>query len=117
MNQMQQDLQNELTTANQLLRLISVELQQIKHLTNNGGEFESHIKQNASLIKTLANLQQVDLEKLPSFTRKLMDNTMHSNQNVSYDQHNTFRNDSELSSIGADSSTTSLAEFNKRRKL
>ncbi|XP_075980858.1 uncharacterized protein LOC142979661 [Anticarsia gemmatalis] len=96
MNQMQQDLQNELTTANQLLRLISLELQQIKHLTNTGGDFEANIVQNVAQIKALAKLQQVDLDKLPPFTRKQIDISMNSNQNISYEQHNTFRNDSEM---------------------
>ncbi|RVE53203.1 hypothetical protein evm_002036 [Chilo suppressalis] len=63
--QLQQDLQKELTTANYLLRLISIELQQIKDFTSSGGDFENNIKQNATLIETLANMQQVNLENLP----------------------------------------------------
>ncbi|PZC73836.1 hypothetical protein B5X24_HaOG208713 [Helicoverpa armigera] len=68
--QLQQDLQNELTTSNELLRLISIELQQIKHLTSPGGEFESNLSKNSSLVKTLANMQQVDIENLPPLTRQ-----------------------------------------------
>ncbi|XP_026725702.1 uncharacterized protein LOC113492452 isoform X1 [Trichoplusia ni] len=94
--QLQQDLQNELTTANQLLRLISVELHQIKELTNPDGEFEKNIIQNTSLIKTLSNMQQIDLDKIPAFSRKQIDLSMHINQNGSYEEHNTFRNDSEM---------------------
>ncbi|CAK1586912.1 unnamed protein product [Parnassius mnemosyne] len=67
--QLQQDLQNELTSTNQLLSLISVELQKIKQLTSGGGEFESNILQNASLIENLASLQQIDLQNLPSLVR------------------------------------------------
>ncbi|CAH0694585.1 unnamed protein product [Spodoptera exigua] len=92
----QQDLQNELTTANQLLRLISVELQQIKHLTNPAGDFAVNIKKNAEIIKKLANLQQVDLANIPPFTRKYIDLNENANQNVSYEEHNTFRNESEM---------------------
>ncbi|XP_013199369.2 uncharacterized protein LOC106142232 [Amyelois transitella] len=92
--QLQQDLQNELTTANQLLRLISLELQQIKHFTRSNGEFEGNIKKNASLLTTLGNLQQIDLENIPPMTRKEINMSNNSNQNVSYQQHETFRNSS-----------------------
>uniref|UniRef100_A0A2A4IU08 Uncharacterized protein n=1 Tax=Heliothis virescens TaxID=7102 RepID=A0A2A4IU08_HELVI len=94
--QLQQDLQNELTTSNQLLRLISIELQQIKYLTSSGGEFESNLTKNSSLVKTLANMQQVDIENLPTFTRKQIDMSMNLTQNASYEEHNTFRNESEM---------------------
>ncbi|CAG4955990.1 unnamed protein product [Parnassius apollo] len=67
--QLQQDLQNELTSTNQLLRLISIELQKIKHFTASGGELESNILKNASLIENLARLQHVDLQNLPSVAR------------------------------------------------
>ncbi|XP_053610842.1 uncharacterized protein LOC128675442 [Plodia interpunctella] len=92
--QLQQDLQNELTTANQLLRLISLELQQIKHFTRSNGEFEANIKENASLLTTLGSLQQIDLENIPPMARKQIDMSNHSNNNVSYQQHETFRNSS-----------------------
>ncbi|XP_059052617.1 uncharacterized protein LOC131847158 [Achroia grisella] len=91
--QLQQDLQNELTTANQLLHLISIELQQIKHFTRINGEFEENIKQNSSLVMTLANLQQVDVENLPPVTHKQIDMSRNTN-NVTYEQHETFRNSS-----------------------
>ncbi|KAM3965797.1 uncharacterized protein ACR2FA_000122 [Aphomia sociella] len=91
--QLQLDLQNELTTTNQLLHLISIELQQIKHFTRRNGEFEANIKQNASLITTLANLQQVDIENLPPMAHKHIDMSKNTN-NVTYEQHETFRNSS-----------------------
>ncbi|CAH1639129.1 unnamed protein product [Spodoptera littoralis] len=94
--QLLQDLQNELTTANQLLRLISLELEQIKTFTNPAGDFAANIQKNAELMKKLANLQQVDLTKLPPFTRKYIDLNENANQNVSYEEHNTFRNESEM---------------------
>ncbi|CAH2043600.1 unnamed protein product, partial [Iphiclides podalirius] len=63
--QLQQELQNELTSSNQLLRLISIELQKIKQITACGGEIERSIVQNATLVEKLANTQQIDLKKLP----------------------------------------------------
>ncbi|XP_052756911.1 uncharacterized protein LOC113516265 [Galleria mellonella] len=91
--QLQQDLQNELTTANQLLHLISIELQQIKYFTRRNGEFEENIKQNASLVMSLASLQQVNVENLPPLTHKEID--MSTNTNISKCvQHETFRNSS-----------------------
>lgn len=41
-------------------------------------------------------MQQIDLDKLPPFSRKQIDLSMRINQNVSYEEHNTFRNDSEM---------------------
>lgn len=52
--------------------------------------------QNAELVKKLANIQQVDLANLPPFTRKYIDLNENGNQNVSYEEHNTFRNESEM---------------------
>lgn len=52
--------------------------------------------QNAELVKKLANIQQVDLTNLPPFTRKYIDLNENANQNVSYEEHNTFRNESEM---------------------
>ncbi|XP_049875801.1 uncharacterized protein LOC126373639 [Pectinophora gossypiella] len=94
--QLQQELQNELTTSNQLLRLISLELQQIKQFTGPGGEFEANIKQNASLMSTLASIQQVDIENLPPLTRTHIDLGNNVNQNLSYEQHDTFRESSNM---------------------
>ncbi|KAL0871171.1 hypothetical protein ABMA27_004947 [Loxostege sticticalis] len=95
--QLQQDLQNELTTSNQLLRLISVELQQIKQFTSTGGEFEAQLKQNASLLSTLTTMQQIDTANLPAIQRKNIDMSInHTNQNISYEQHDSFRNASDM---------------------
>ncbi|XP_028162692.1 uncharacterized protein LOC114354489 [Ostrinia furnacalis] len=97
LQQLQQDLQNELTTSNQLLRQISMELQQIKQLTSSGGELEAQIIQNASLLSTLANMQQIDTTNLPRVQRKNIDlNINHTMQNVSYEQHDSFRNASDM---------------------
>lgn len=41
-------------------------------------------------------MQQTDLDNIPPFTRKQIDLSTHINQNVSYEEHNTFRNDSEM---------------------
>ncbi|KAJ8712310.1 hypothetical protein PYW07_005152 [Mythimna separata] len=90
--QLQQDLQNELNTTNQLLRLISVELQQIKHLTRPSGEFEANIVKNTSLIKELGKMQQVDLDNLPPFTRRQID--IHTNQHASNKEDVSYRIDS-----------------------
>ncbi|KAI5642169.1 hypothetical protein NE865_05861 [Phthorimaea operculella] len=94
--QLQQELQNELTTSNQLLRLISIELQQIKQFTSPGGEFETIIKQNASLMETLANIQQIDLTKLSPLKRIHIDVSNDVNQNLSYEQHDSFRDSSNM---------------------
>ncbi|XP_030040439.2 uncharacterized protein LOC115455838 [Manduca sexta] len=67
--QLQQDLQNELITANQLLRLISFELQQLKSFTCAGGEFEANIKENALLLAKLASMKNINIENLPLMTR------------------------------------------------
>ncbi|XP_047535629.1 uncharacterized protein LOC125070008 [Vanessa atalanta] len=90
--QLQQDLQNELTTANQLLRLISLEVQKIKNFTNPGGEFEENIKQNVSTIASLANIQQINITNLPPVKHLQLDLSQHTNQNMSYEQHDSFRN-------------------------
>ncbi|KAJ8715045.1 hypothetical protein PYW08_005026 [Mythimna loreyi] len=92
--QLQQDLQNELNTANQLLRLISVELQQIKHLTRPSGEFEANIIKNTSLIKELGKIQQIDLDNLPPYTRRQIDMDKYTNQHVSDKDINSYQNDS-----------------------
>ncbi|XP_026321436.1 uncharacterized protein LOC113231361 [Hyposmocoma kahamanoa] len=95
--QIQQDIQNELATSNQLLRLISLELQKIKQITRRGGEFDTTLDQNESLMKTLASMQQIDLENLPPVPRMHIDlNNSNSNQNLSYEQHETFREDSNM---------------------
>lgn len=78
LQQLQQDLQNELITTNQLLHLIGNELQQIICLTSSGGEIEKNIKKNASLMSILANLQHIDIENIPLVTR----NQVTSNQNT-----------------------------------
>lgn len=49
--------------------------------------------QNESLMETLASMQQIDLENLPPVTR--MHNS-DSSQNLSYEQHETFREDSNM---------------------
>ncbi|CAH2092895.1 unnamed protein product [Euphydryas editha] len=90
--QLQQDLQNELTTANQLLRLISLEVQKIKNFTNPGSDFETNIKQNVSTISNLASLQQMDTENLPPVRHMHIDLNHHTNPNMSHQQHDTFRN-------------------------
>ncbi|XP_072944576.1 uncharacterized protein [Epargyreus clarus] len=96
--QLQHDLQNELTTSNQLLRLITIELQKIKALTRPGGEFEANIKQNANLLKNLASIQKLDLEKVPKMKRvQIMDTTQNTNPNMSYEQHDSFRDSMEES--------------------
>ncbi|CAH2239966.1 jg3396 [Pararge aegeria aegeria] len=72
-NKLQQDLQNELTNTNQLLMLISEELQKIKNFTSVGGEFEATIKQNTSLMASLANMQKIDILNLPPVARTQLD--------------------------------------------
>ncbi|XP_038222440.1 uncharacterized protein LOC119840023 [Zerene cesonia] len=90
--QLQQDLQNELTSANQLLRLISIELQKIKSFTMAGGEFEENIKQNALIIGDLAKIQQINIKDLPPLQRLQPQLDMTQETNQSYQQHDSFRN-------------------------
>ncbi|VVC92111.1 unnamed protein product [Leptidea sinapis] len=67
--QLQQDLQNELYTANHLLQSISLELQKIKKITEEDGEFEKNVSQNSSLIAKLAKMKHINLKTLPAFDR------------------------------------------------
>ncbi|XP_061379069.1 uncharacterized protein LOC116771185 [Danaus plexippus] len=89
--QLQQDLQNELTTANQLLRLITIELQKIKKITNPGGELETNIKENTAIMATLANIQHISISNLPPLKHTELDMTQQTTQNMSYQQHDSFR--------------------------
>ncbi|XP_045451180.1 uncharacterized protein LOC123660122 [Melitaea cinxia] len=89
--QLQLDLQNELITANQLLRLISLEVQKIKNFTNPGSDFEVNIKQNVATIANLASIQQLDIENLPPVEHLQLDLSQHTNPNMSYQQHDSFR--------------------------
>lgn len=57
-------------------------------------------------------MQQIDLDKLPPFSRKQIDLSMRINQNVSYEEHNTFRNDSEMEESQWMSFTTFLLTLN-----
>ncbi|CAH0725778.1 unnamed protein product, partial [Brenthis ino] len=90
--QLHQDLQNELTTANQLLRLISIEVNKIKKITVPEGILDTNIKQNAKLVKSIADMQQIDISNLPPVARTQLDMVNQSNQNLSYEQHDSFRN-------------------------
>lgn len=61
LSQLQQELQNELNTANQLLDLISNEVMEIKELTRPGGEFETKVKFNADLMERIAKLTKINI--------------------------------------------------------
>lgn len=54
--------------------------------------------QNAELVKTLADLQQVDIDKLPPMTRMQIEMNHHSNHNNSLDEHDSFRNNTTMDS-------------------
>ncbi|KAI8439392.1 hypothetical protein MSG28_013195 [Choristoneura fumiferana] len=95
---LQQDILNELITTNQLLQLISHELHQIKQITGPGGEFESNVANNAALVKTLADLQQIDIDKLPPMTRMQIEINHQPNHNNSLEEHDSIRNNSTMDS-------------------
>lgn len=48
-------------------------------------------------MNTLASIQGINLENLPPVTRMHVDlDNSHSNQNLSYEQHGTFREDANM---------------------
>ncbi|KAG7312369.1 hypothetical protein JYU34_001857 [Plutella xylostella] len=70
-NQLRQDLQNELTTTNQLLYFIATELRQIKEFTSPGRAFETNIKKNVTTMDTLGLFlpKGLDIENIPPVMR------------------------------------------------
>ncbi|CAK1555786.1 unnamed protein product [Leptosia nina] len=91
--QLQIELKNELVKTNQLLHSLSRELQKIKSLTMIDGELDTNVKQNASVMAELAKLQAIDIANLPPLERlpPQLNESHQTNQNLSYEQHETFR--------------------------